>query len=132
MQLPPINMEASEIFSTQLAVAYATSNALKILKYKNWFPLMQQEAAILNRLFSTAVAFVAAIGIHWTFDVTQGTMVITGLTAAGITHGLWAWFEQFAIQQGVFKMIVQPEEIRQQQIGELPKTSLTLKEPDGK
>src|SRR5262245_22656447 len=115
----------TELLSTQLAVAYATSTALKWLKYQHWFPLMAKEAAVLNRLFSLAVAFIAAIGIHYTFDAATGTMVITGLTLPGILHGLWAWFEQFAMQQGVFKVIVQPEEVRQQNIGQLPRTSLT-------
>ena len=122
MQLPPVTMEPAEILSTQLAVAYATSTAIKWLKYQSWFPLMQQEAAVLNRIFAALVAFIAGVGIHYTFDATSGTMVITGLTVSGIFHGLWAWFEQFAIQQGVFKVIVQPEEMRQQQACELPKT----------
>lgn len=125
MQLPAVSMEPAELFSSQLAVAYATSTAIKWLKYQKWFPLMQQEAAVLNRMFSAAIAFIAAIGIHYTFDVVQGTLVITGLTIAGVTHGLWAWGEQFALQQGVFKLIVQPEEARQQKIGQLPTTSLT-------
>jgi hypothetical protein len=125
VQLPPIPMDSGDILGTQFGVAYATSTALKWLKYQKWFPLMAKEAAVLNRLFSIGVAFVAAIGIHWTFDAVAGTMIITGLTYAGIAHGLMAWFVQFAMQQGVFKTIVQPEEMRQQQIGELPTTRLT-------
>ncbi len=132
MQLPPINMEPQELLSTQIAVAYLTSNLLKVLKYQKWFPLMAQEAKVLNRIFAGFVAFVAAIGVHWTFDMTTGTMIITGLTMAGIAHAIWAWFEQFALQQGVFKLIVQPEEVRQQNTGELPKTSLTTGTGDGK
>ena len=125
MQLPVVPMESGELLGTQFGAAYATSVALRWLKYQNRFPLMAREAATLNRLFSMAVAFFVAVGIHWSFDVEAGRMVITGLTYAGLTHGVMAWFEQFSMQQFVFKTVVQPEEMRQQQIGKLPVTSLT-------
>jgi len=110
------------LIGSQLAIAYAASYGMKLLKYTKWFPFMQRNAANMNRIFAVIVAFFASIGIQYTFNSTDGTLLITGLTLAGVGHGLWSWFIQFALQQGAFKLIVQPEEARQQVAGELPKS----------
>lgn len=120
------------LLGSQIALAYAFSSLMKLLKYWKHFPLMQKEAAWLNRGFAAIMALAATIGIHYTYDAVTGVMTITGLTAVGILTGLWQWFVQFALQQGAFKLIVQPEERRQQLSGELPQTSLTTGTGDGK
>ena len=120
------------LLGSQLALAYLFSSLMKIFKYTPWFPFMQKEAAVLNRIFAAIMALIAAVGIQYTYDSVTGVMTITGLTAAGIATGLWSWFVQFALQQGAFKLIVQPEERRQQLSGELPQTSLTTGTGDGK
>lgn len=111
-----------ELFGSQIAVAYAASYGMKLLKYTKWFPFLQQNASNMNRIFAIIVAFLTSVGIQYTFDSVEGTLVISGLTLASVGHGLWAWFVQFCLQQGAFKVIVQPEEARQQVAGELPKS----------
>jgi len=120
------------LLGSQIALAYAFSSLMKLLKYWKNFPLMQKEAAWLNRAFAAFMAAIATIGIHYTYDAITGVLTITGLTAIGTLTGLWQWFVQFALQQGAFKLIVQPEERRQQIEGTLPRTSLTTGTGDGK
>ena len=100
----------TELISSQLAIAYATSSILQWLKHQPWFPFMQANSASINRFFSIIIAFFAAIGIHWVSDwqAADGVMVITisGLTWGSIGHGLIAWIQQYAFQQGSYKMLV--------------------------
>ena len=98
----------SELISSQLAFAYVTSSVMEFLKNLSWFPLLQKEAKVLNTLIAVVVAFIVAIGIHWTFDAAQGTLVISGLTWGSIGHGFISWVQQFAFQQGAYKMLVAP------------------------
>jgi len=110
------------LLGTQLAIAYAASYGMKLLKYTKKFPFMQQNAANMNRIFAVIAAFFTSLGITAIFNAADGTLLISGLTLAGIGYGLWAWFVQYALQQFAFKMAVQPEEARQQVAGELPKS----------
>lgn len=96
----------TELISSQLAFAYATSAVMEWLKHQKWFPLLDKEAKVLNRLFAVVASFIVAVGIHWTFDSSQGTLVITGLTLAGVGHGFIAWVQQYAFQQGSYKLLV--------------------------
>jgi len=100
----------TELISSQVAVAYAASSLMEWLKHKPWFPLMQTHSAQLNRAFSMIVAFFTAIGVHLISDwrSTEGTLVITvtGLTIANVGHGILAFIQQYALQQGLWKVLV--------------------------
>ena len=103
----------TELISSQIAIAYATSSILEWLKGRSWFPFMQDNASSINRFSSIAVAFFTAIGIHWVTDwqADNGVMIITitGLTWGSIGHGLIAWIQQFAFQQASYKMLVKSD-----------------------
>ena len=101
-------MEGSELLSSQLSLAYVTSSVMEWLKHQGWFPLMDKETANLNRLVAVVASFLVAVGIHFSFDTSAGVLTITGLTAGNIVHGLLAWVQQFAFQQGAFKLLVKP------------------------
>lgn len=55
-------------------------------------------------IISAAIAFFGAIGIHFAFDPTQGQLLITGLTFAGIVHGLIEWGKQWAANHWLYKV----------------------------
>lgn len=103
----------TELISSQLAVAYATSSLLEWLKHKPWFPLMQDKSAQLNRAMAMLAAFITAIGVHWVSDwqAANGVLTITisGLTWANIGHGFIAWIQQYAMQQGFWKVLVRSD-----------------------
>ena len=65
-----------------------------------------------NLYFSIAVAFVTSIGIGFKYDGTAGTLLLTGLTATGIQHGLWHWFTQWIGQHISYKTFVVPQELQ--------------------
>ena len=66
----------------------------------------------VNLYFSILVAFVTSIGIGFKYDGAAGTLLLTGLTAAGIKHGLWHWFTQWIAQHVTYKTLVVPQELQ--------------------
>jgi len=99
----------SELLTSQITAAYITASILQWLKLKPWFPFVQENMASLNRAFAAMVAFIASIGIHYTFDAELGVLTITGLTTATILHGSWAAIQQFAMQQFMYKGVIKPQ-----------------------
>ena len=80
--------------------------SLEWLKKQSWFPFVTLDNARLNRAFAMFAAFVAAIGLHFTFDTDAGVLTITGLTLTNIAHTSWAWVQQYAIQQASYKGLI--------------------------
>lgn len=103
----------TELISSQLAVAYMTSSILEYLKNKSWFPLLSQNTPQINRAMALIASFCTAIGVHLVSDwqATTGVLVITisGLTWSGLVHGLLAWVQQHAFQEGAFRLLVQKD-----------------------
>lgn len=66
----------------------------------------------VNLYFSILVAFVTSIGIGYKYDSATGVLVISGLTAASIQHGLWHWFTQWIGQHISYKAIIVPQELQ--------------------
>jgi hypothetical protein len=66
----------------------------------------------VNLYFSIFVAFVTSIGIGYKYDGATGVLVISGLTLAGIQHGLWHWFTQWIGQHISYKAIIVPQELQ--------------------
>lgn len=98
----------TELLTSQFTAGYAISALVEWLKGQTWFPFASVGNARLNRAFAMATALVAAFGLHATFDSNVGVLTITGLTASNIVHSIWAWIQQYAIQQFMYKGIVKP------------------------
>lgn len=96
----------TELLTSQLTTAYMISALLQWLKNKPWFPFTNINTAALNRATAMALAFITAVGLHYTFDAEGGVLTITGLTVANIAHTAWASVQQYALQQGVYKGLV--------------------------
>lgn len=95
-----------ELLSSTLTAGYINASLIEWLKHQPWFPLANVDASKLNRAFAVFMSVLTAIGIHHTFDVSSGVLTITGLTPANMLHGIWAVAQQFAFQQGAYKMMV--------------------------
>ena len=84
------------------AIAQGTSASvivygLRLLEY--WSPWIAGWPARAKILLASLGAVGSAIGIHYTFSVEEGTLVVTGLTLAGLVHGLGHAAQQYAAQQ---------------------------------
>ncbi|SRR5260221_9922713 len=65
-----------------------------------------------NFVFSGLVAFITSIGISYKYDPVAGTLLLTGITAIAIGHGLWHWFIQWVTQHVAYKAFVVPSELQ--------------------
>jgi len=98
---------------SQIGLAAAASYAIQFLKDSPKFAWIGQHTSGLNRALAVVTSLIAAVGINYSYTHTnEGTWVITltGLSLASVGHYAWAWFVQFALQQGYFKAVVkQPD-----------------------
>jgi hypothetical protein len=99
-------MGTEELLS-QLTSAAIVVYALQWLKSTSLVSFITAETKTLNRWLSALGAFTGAVGIHFAFDVSAGSLVITGLTVTGLLHGGWHWINQFALQQLMYDAAVQ-------------------------
>lgn len=61
-----------------------------------WLSAINADSTTLNRWVGGAVALLVGLGISWTYDPSTGTLIINGLLASSITHGIAQWAQQQA------------------------------------
>lgn len=96
----------TELLTSQLTAGYAMATLIEWLKKQAWFPFVAADNARLNRAFAMLASFIAAIGLHATFDSEAGVLTIVGLTLSNVLHTGWAWIQQYAIQQASYKGLI--------------------------
>ena len=94
--------------SEQIPIAVISTLVLQWLKKSRWFPWLTVESQKLNRIAGVVIAFAASIGVVATFDHTAGVLTITGLTLAGLGHGIARFIQQWSYQQAAYRTVVAP------------------------
>jgi hypothetical protein len=56
-----------------------------------------------------AMAFAGALGVHGSFDASQGTLTITGLLWPGLWTAVGDTIRQFAFQQFAYRTAIEPK-----------------------
>jgi len=97
--------QSNEMISSQLGGAVLLAYVLQWAKSSKLVPWISEHTKGINYVITGLLALVAAVGIHYQFDATSGTLTIGGLTAGSITHGLWEWCKQWAFQQASANVI---------------------------
>jgi hypothetical protein len=91
---------------SQATLAVLVSFALQWLKNSKYFPWITVETQQLNRLLSVLIAFVSGFGIYATWG--QGTLSISGLTAANLFHAGTHAVQQLAFQHAAYRVLIAP------------------------
>lgn len=103
----PKHASASPL-GTQITISTLVVYLLEWLKTKKWAPFVQKNAATMNKITAGVVAFIAALGVSYTWDATNHQLVIANVpTLAGFVTVLWIWVKQWVMQELVYKGIVQ-------------------------
>lgn len=93
---------------TQATLAVAMPYLLQWLKGRAWFPFMSYTSGTMNRWMTALIAFLTSLGIHTVYDASAGTILISGLTLAGIAGGVQHAALQWAGQHFVYKALIAP------------------------
>jgi len=89
----------SEELLSQLTSSAVVIYVIESLKKSAWCPWITMETKTINRWLAVVGSGASAIGVHFAYDGKAGALLITGLTVAGIAHGLWHWAQQYALTQ---------------------------------
>jgi|HubBroStandDraft_3_1064219.scaffolds.fasta_scaffold47252_4 hypothetical protein len=81
--------------------------AIQYLKKSSWFPWLSDESSnFALRLASVFTALGSAVGIHFVYSASEGTLMVSGLTMAAILPAGWAWLKQLVWNELVFQTAV--------------------------
>ncbi|MCU1304927.1 MAG: hypothetical protein JWQ87_5211 [Candidatus Sulfotelmatobacter sp.] len=96
---------------SSLAAAAVISYLIQMMKNSRLplFAWISQETPRVTRAVAVVLSGVATVGIHATFS--NGTLIVSGLSATVILMGLWHWGVQFAYTHGWFKATSQSGEL---------------------
>lgn len=98
---------SSSVFFSHLTSAGIVVWAINKLKAASWFPLVQKDAAYLNRAFSFVVALLVTAGISysWVTDANGAhTLTLNIPTLSVLAVGLWHALGQYVLQEGWFQV----------------------------
>ena len=65
----------------------------------NRLPFFQHQLANVKRVTAIGVAVGLSLGVHFAFNATAGTLIITGLTWPSLIHHLWDGAQSFTVQE---------------------------------
>jgi len=87
------------------------------LKTAPWFPWLSTLPGYgrINLAVSAFLAALASFGVQFAYNAEAGTLIISGLTVAGLVSGAWHWLTQLAAQHVVYQAAVAPK-ARQEEI----------------
>src|SRR5713226_951305 len=92
-------MNEFSIFGTQVTASAVVVFLFRVIEHK--FPVLATLAPGIKRTITWIIAAGAALGVHASFTSASGTLIITGLTLAGIAHALWHWIQSVALQEWI-------------------------------
>lgn len=93
----------ANIAITQFTTGALTVAAMNWLKGQAWFPLVQAGKAKLNRGVAAFVAFCTSLGVHFVWNGTEHSLLITGLTLSVIAGTVYHWASQMATQEVIYQ-----------------------------
>lgn len=90
--------------------AIVSALIIQALKNADWATWFNRQTPRANLVLSMIVAYATSIGVHFAWDGEKGTLLITGLTLAGIAHNLWQATLQWVAQHTSYKAFIVPAE----------------------
>jgi uncharacterized membrane protein (DUF441 family) len=100
--------------STSLVVQQMFSNVtlstmivlfIQWLKDSKYFPWITAQTETLNKILGAFLAFIASIGVQYSYH--EGVVTIT-FTVLTVLAGLWHWIQQLMMQHLVYYGIIKP------------------------
>lgn len=93
----------ANVLLTHITTSAVTVAFLNWLKSTSLFPWINSEKPRLLRTIAVLLAGVKAVGITYTWNPSDHTLVIGGLTLSIIAAGVWHWLQSFAVQELIYR-----------------------------
>jgi len=97
-----------DLVISQVTLSAVAVVVMQWLKNAQWFPWLTAESSKLQNAFAAFSAALVAVGIHYSYDATAGTLTIVGISWASLGHGLWHWLQSYAFQEVIYKGAIKP------------------------
>jgi hypothetical protein len=91
---------------TQLGSTLLAVGGMEWLKGQAWFPMLQKDSPILNRIGSIVIAACIALGIHYTWNPSPdgGHILVLAIpSTAALVTAAFHWGSQFAFQHASYR-----------------------------
>lgn len=89
----------ANVLGTQITVGGIIVAAIQYAKRSRYFPWFTKEKILLVRGVSAFLSFVAALGIHYVWNGSNHSLLITGLDLVSILGAAWIAIKQFTITE---------------------------------
>lgn len=100
-----MDAQAGQEILSQFTSAAVVVYLLQQVKHARWFPWISIETKRANRIVGALLSIASAIGVHFAYDGSAGTLLVSGLTVAGILHGAWHALNQWCLQQVTYDAV---------------------------
>lgn len=107
-ELMPVTTELPSIISSSV-ISVAAIQWLKKSK-SPYLTFINQHSDRVNIVANLVAAFIAATGLHYTYDEHVGTLMLTGLTVTAIRHGIFETARSYAFNQIIYETMVRRKE----------------------
>lgn len=91
-------MASENVLATQLTLGTIGAGLLAYLKSAKWTPWFNKHSAKINHAWLVATSAIGALGVHYTWDATNHSLVISGLSLVTLGHAAWEWSKQWTVQ----------------------------------
>lgn len=104
-------MATENVLATQITLGTIGAGLLTYFKNATWAPWFNKHSAKINHAWLLITSGLGAAGIHYTWNATEHSLTITGLTVLGIAHAIWEWTKQWCVQYGIQRGVFGPVSI---------------------
>ena len=93
---------------SNIAISTFTSSALVVwliqqAKKSSWIKFVNPGSPQMSRLLSAIGALCAHLGLSYTWNAADHSLLISGLSLVGVLTMLWQWLNHFAMQEMIYQ-----------------------------
>lgn len=103
----PLAHEATDEWGGAMIWAFLMSSALEWIKRNRTLTFVTEQSAwLLQRALGLILAVATALGVHWSFDSTAGTLTVTGLLLPSMYELGKEALRQWVLQEVTYRVAI--------------------------
>lgn len=108
-------MEHGEIQSAAI-VAIVVTELFEMAKRSPWVRGITYDSERVNRVVGIVVAFLSGLGLQFQFDAATGRLIVDGLFASTLVHGVAQWAGQMAYYRLAVKRSTHVDPVQERRV----------------